>query len=119
MFNSNEILSALSAALREGGEAKVREVAAEHASRLGQYNESAFDAIIAEILEALAEFDRDKALAVINGAQDRLTNFEEDDEDEEGEDAEDGDAPDLASRVTALEKTVADLRSLATRHGLR
>lgn len=119
MFDANQILAALVEALREGGEVRLREYAKTYATdRLGSsINEEALTEILDEIVAALNDFDKDKALEVLNGAQDRLTALpEEDDEDEETE--EDSDQPDLATRVTALEKGFAELREVAVARGL-
>lgn len=123
MFNANNVLNLLVEALREGGEVRLREFAKTYATEnLGSsLNEEALTEILNEILAALNGFDKDKALEILAGAQDRLTSFpEEEDEDEEEDDEtdEDSDQPDLATRVTALEKGFAELREVAVSRGL-
>lgn len=126
MFNANNVLSLLVEALREGGEVRLREFAKTYATdNLGSsFNEEALTEILNEIVAALNDFDKDKALEVLAGAQDRLTSFPED-EDEEDEDIEedsDEEHPDsvtgLAKRVAALEKGLAELREVAVSRGL-
>lgn len=119
MFNANNVLNLLVEALREGGEVRLREFAKTYATEnLGTINEEALTEILDEIVAALNDFDKDKALEVLNGAQDRLTSFPEDDEDEGDETAEDSDQPDLATRVSTLEKGLAELREVAVSRGL-
>lgn len=121
MFNANNVLNLLVEALREGGEVRLREFAKTYATdNLGSsINEEALTEILNEIVKALNEFDKTRALEVLAGAQDRLTAVpEEDDEDEDDETDEDSDQPDLATRVTALEKGFAELRGVAVSRGL-
>lgn len=122
MFNANNVLSLLVEALREGGEVRLREFAKTYATdNLGSnFNEEALTEILNEIVAALNEFDKDKALEVLGGAQDRLTSFpeDEDEDDEEDETEEDSDGPDLATRVSTLEKGLAELRQVAVSRGL-
>jgi len=124
MFNANNVLSLLVEALREGGEVRLREFAKTYATdNLGSnFNEEALTEILNEIVEALNNFDKDKALEVLAGAQDRLTSFPEDEDEEDDEDEdeteEDSDRPDLATRVSALEKGLAELRQVAVSRGL-
>lgn len=129
MFNANNVLDLLVEALREGGEVRLREFAKTYATEnLGDINEEALTTVLDEIVEALGRFDKTAALEVLAGAQDRIRPVEEDsadeeddEEDDEDEDtaAEEGDTSlVLASRVTALEKTVTELRAIAVRNGL-
>lgn len=123
MFNANNVLDLLVEALREGGEVRLREFAKTYATEnLGQINEEALTEVLNEILAALNGFDKDAALAVLGGAQERITTFEdsadeEDDEDDDDPEEESTDK-DLASRVTDLEKMVAELRTVAVQRGL-
>lgn len=123
MFNANNVLDLLVEALREGGEVRLREFAKTYATEnLGQINEEALTEVLNEILAALNGFDKDAALAVLGGAQERITTFEdedsadEEDEDEDDEDTEDSES--LVSRVAALEKGFAELRQVAVSRGL-
>jgi hypothetical protein len=120
MFNANNVLDLLVEALREGGEVRLREFAKTYATEnLGQINEEALTEVLNEILAALNNFDKAAALAVVEGAQERIRFVEEDsadDEDEDEETDEDSDQPDLAGRVTALEAEVARLKEIASRY---
>lgn len=121
MFNANNVLDLLVEALREGGEVRLREFAKTYATdNLGEINEEALTSVLDEILAALNGFDKDAAIAVLTGAQERITALDEDDEDEDSdeEDDEDGVSSDLTSRVQALEKGLAELRQVATSRGL-
>lgn len=126
MFNANNVLTLLVEALREGGEVRLREFAKTYATeRLGSsINEEALTEILNEIVEALNEFDKTRALEVLAGAQDRLTAVPEEDDEDEAEDEEDSEEehPDsvtgLAKRVAALEKGLAEVRQVAVRQGL-
>lgn len=121
MLNPNNVLDLLVEALREGGETRLREFAKTYATdNLGEVNEEALTEILNEIIAALNDFDKAAAINVLEGAEDRLRAVEEDEEEEEDEDDVDAEAENLilADRVTALEKTVAELRSVATSRGL-
>lgn len=127
MFNANNVLDLLVEALREGGEVRLREFAKTYATEnLGDINEEALTTVLDEIVEALGRFDKTAALEVLAGAQDRIRPVEEDSADEEDDEDEDEDTAAeegdtslvLASRVTALEKTVTELRAIAVRNGL-
>lgn len=118
MFNANNVLDLLVEALREGGEVRLREFAKTYATdNLGEINEEALTSVLDEILAALNGFDKDAAIAVLTGAQERITALDED-EDSDEEDDEDGVSSDLTSRVQALEKGLAELRQVATSRGL-
>jgi hypothetical protein len=111
LFNANNVLNLLVEALREGGEARVREFAATYASENLAYvviDEESLKSVVDEVLAALDAFDKATALAVIEGAPERLRAVEED--------AEDSDKPDLASRVSVLEAEVLRLKEIASRY---
>jgi hypothetical protein len=123
LFNANNVLDLLVEALREGGEVRLREFAKTYASENLAYveiNESSLSEVIDEVLAALNNFDKAAALAVIEGAPERLRAVEEeDDEDDEDEDNGEEDSEEesgLASRVTALETEVARLKEIASRY---
>lgn len=120
MFNANNVLDRLVEALREGGEARVREVAKALVSENYAYVEATDDSIneiVTDVLAALNDFDKERALSLITDAPNRLQS-ENEDEDEDDEDEESGDAEDLITRVTALEKGFAELRQVAVSRGL-
>lgn len=125
LFNTNNVLDLLVEALREGGETRMREFAKEYAtSNLSfEVDEEALTKVLDEILAALNAFDKEEALRVLEAAPGRIEvtepeeeEDEDESEDEEGTDLVEGDAPDLASRVTALEAEVATLKEIASRY---
>lgn len=122
MFNANNVLDLLVEALREGGEARVREVAKTLVSENYAYVEVTDDSIneiVTDVLAALNDFDKERALSLITDAPNRLQSENEDEDDEdEDEDEESGDGEDLTTRVAALEKGFAELRQVAVSRGL-
>lgn len=124
MFNANNVLDLLVEALREGGEVRLREFAKTYATEnLGQINEEALTEVLNEILAALNDFDKAAALAVVEGAQDRIrfvAVFEDEDDEEDDETPEEAGDTSLVleARVTALEKGIEELRQVARRQGL-
>lgn len=115
MFNANNVLDLLVEALREGGEARVREVAKTLVSENYAYVEATDDSIneiVTDVLAALNDFDKERALSLITDAPNRLQSENED------EDEESGDAEDLTTRVAALEEGFAELRQVAVSRGL-
>ena len=121
MFNANNVLDLLVEALREGGEARVREVAKTLVSENYAYVEATDDSIneiVTDVLAALNDFDKERALSLITDAPNRLQSEDEDEDDEEDEDEESGDGEDLTTRVAALEKGFAELRQVAVSRGL-
>jgi hypothetical protein len=119
MFNANNVLDLLVEALREGGEVRLREFAKEHAEHnlSFDFDQAVLDEILSEILVALNAFDKAAALALIEGAPDRLRAAEQDDEDEDEDEDEDSTPSDgsVEARVTALETEVERLKGIAAR----
>lgn len=116
MFNANNVLDLLVEALREGGEVRVREVAKTLVSENYAYVEvtdESINEIVTDVLAALNDFDKERALSLITDAPNRLQS-DDDDEDDSEESADE----DLATRVTRLEKGLAELREVATSRGL-